>query len=312
MKVMITGATGQLGRALLSSIPPTIGGQSLELVVTSRQRSSSNHDHYLDLLDVEACRAFVLNHRPDWLINAAAYTAVDRAEQEPLVAAALNAAAPAAFADALREVGTGRMLQLSTDFVFDGSRSSPYPANYPTSPINVYGATKAEAESHLLDPALGDQWLDRVVVLRTSWVYGPVGHNFLLTMLRLHRQQAAIGEPLRVIADQIGCPTSTAGLAQACWRILALERWPRIVHWTDAGVASWFDFAVAIGELAHASGLLEQPAWVEPILSREFSVAARRPIFSRLDHLESARLLGLKPLHWRAALDRVIHQLSEY
>jgi dTDP-4-dehydrorhamnose reductase len=234
------------------------------------------------------------------VLNAGAYTAVDRSESEPELARAVNAGAPAAFAEALAESG-GRLLQVSTDFVFDGSQGQPYAPDHPLAPLGVYGATKAEGERLAID-RLG---ADRTCVLRTSWVYGPVGANFCLTMLRLHRQRAEAGQPLSVVADQVGCPTATAGLAAACWAAITRGVTGRH-HWSDAGAASWYDFAVAIGELGAAAGLLHRPADVVPIATSDYPTPARRPAYSLLDCRATRAALDLPPRHWRAALADVL------
>ena len=305
MRVLITGANGQLGRALLASAPAELEGRPLELLPLGRAE--------LDLADAEACAEAVRLLHPHWLINAAAYTAVDQAEQQPQQAMAVNAEAPAAFAEALAQLHPGQgagggLLQISTDFVFNGAMGSPYGPGHGVEPLGVYGASKAEGERRVLE-RLGAA--GRVHVLRTSWLYGPVGSNFCLTMLRLHRQRAAAGEPLRVVADQVGCPTSTAGLAQACWRLLSCQQagLPSILHWSDAGVASWYDFAVAIGELGVAEGLLEKAAQVRPITTAEYPTPARRPSYSVLECRASREALGLEAEHWRSALRSVLQQL---
>ncbi len=303
MKVLLTGATGQLGQALIATKPPGV-----ELIATSRSGGASLHA--LDLANPEACRAAVQAHCPDWLLNAGAYTAVDRAESEPELAQAVNADAPAAFADALAETG-GQLLQVSTDFVFNGAQGSPYKPEQAVDPLGVYGATKASGEAAALA-------LPGARVLRTGWVYGPVGHNFCLTMLRLHRERAASGQPLGVVADQVGCPTSTLTLAAACWRAIGVGQVPAaaeaapplILHWSDAGAASWFDFAVAIGELGVAAGLLERAARVLPISTTDYPTPARRPSYSLLDCSTSRAALGLEPQHWRAALAQVLSDAS--
>jgi len=307
MRVLITGAKGQLGRALLASAPAELEGQPLELLALSRAE--------LDLADAGACAAAVRHLCPHWLINAAAYTAVDQAEQQPHKAMAVNAEAPAAFAEALAELHPGQgagggLVQISTDFVFNGAQGNPYGPEQPQAPLGVYGVSKAEGERRVLE-RLGPA--GRVHVLRTSWLYGPVGRNFCLTMLRLHRQRAAAGEPLAVVADQVGCPTSTAGLANACWRLLgrAPAGLPPILHWSDAGVASWYDFAVAIGELGAAEGLLQQPAHVRPITTADYPTPARRPSYSVLECSASRAALGLEPEHWRLALRSVLQKLVE-
>ena len=302
MRVLLTGASGQLGQALLASAPLQLAQRPLELLPLHRSD--------LDLRDLAACRAAVKSFRPHWLINAAAYTAVDRAEQEPDVAMAVNAAAPAAFAEALvQEPEAGRLLQISTDFVFSGEQGTPYQPDQLPAPLGAYGASKAEGERRVL-ACLGS--MGRAHVLRTGWLYGPVGHNFCRTMLRLHRQRAETGEPLPVVADQVGCPTSTAGLAAACWRLLSLraEPLPSVLHWSDAGAASWFDFALAIGELAEAQGLLKRAAAVIPITTAAYPTPARRPSYSLLDCTATRVLLGLDPQPWRTALTAVLRAIK--
>jgi dTDP-4-dehydrorhamnose reductase len=288
MKVLLTGAAGQLGQELIASRPPEV-----ELIACGRAE--------LDLANGEACQAAVRDFRPDWLLNAGAYTAVDKAESEPELAAAVNAGAPAAFAEALAATG-GRLLQVSTDFVFNGQQGSPYRAEQLLDPLGVYGATKAAGEEAALA-------LPGARVLRTSWVYGPVGQNFCRTMLRLHREREQLG----VVSDQVGCPTSTLTLAAACWRAIGVgadpaadTASPRILHWSDAGAASWYDFAVAIGELGVEAGLLERAARVKPLTTADYPTPAQRPSYSLLDCTASRVALGLEPLHWREALVEVL------
>ena len=288
MKVLLTGAAGQLGQALIASTPPGV-----ELVACSRAE--------LDLADPAACHAAVQAHRPSWVLNAGAYTAVDKAESEPELAQAVNAGAPGAFAEALVETG-GRLLQVSTDFVFNGLQGSPYRPEQGLDPLGVYGASKAAGEAAALQLA-GSR------VLRTSWVYGPVGHNFCRTMLCLHREREQLG----VVADQVGCPTSTATLAAACWRVIAATDTkaglPAVLHWSDAGAASWYDVAVAVGELGVELGLLERTAHVNPITTAEYPTPARRPSYSLLDCTASRAQLQLQPRHWREALEAVLCEL---
>ena len=301
MKILLTGSQGQLGRALQASLPLMLQNRNVELIATSR--SGGDGLVALDLADADSCRAAVFESKPDWVINAGAYTAVDRAETEPELAQAVNGLAPRAFAEALAQTG-GRLLQLSTDFVFNGRQGHPYEPAHPCDPLGVYGATKAAGEQAIAE-LLGVEREGRAGLLRTSWVYGPVGANFLLTMLRLHRQKAVAAEPLRVVADQVGCPTSTAGLAAACWRLVERQL-GGVMHWSDAGAASWYDFAVAIGELAEASGHLERAAQVLPISTVDFPTPAQRPAYSLLDCTSSRELLGLMPKHWRQVLQEVI------
>ena len=167
-------------------------------------------------------------------------------------------------------------------------------------PLGVYGSTKAAGEAAVLEHSCAR-------VLRTSWVYGPVGSNFCRTMLRLLAEREQFG----VVADQVGCPTSTLGLAQACWRVLALEDGvPQILHWSDAGAASWYDFTVAIAELGVMHGLLPRVAQVAPISTAEYPTPAQRPAYSLLDCKATREALSLQPQHWRAALEQVLLRIA--
>ena len=291
MKVLLTGSGGQLGQALQESVP-----DGIELVATSRSQ--------LDLADAEACRAAVRDHRPDWVLNAGAYTAVDKAESEPELAHAVNAGAPAAFADALQQQG-GRLLQISTDFVFNGRQSSPYRPEQTCDPLGVYGASKAAGEA-AIQTIFGND--PRALILRTSWVIGPVGRNFALTMLRLHRERDQLG----VVADQVGCPTSTLNLATACWRAIQLgsaTELPRCLHWSDAGAASWYDLSVAVGRIAQDLGLLDAPAQVAPIPSADYPTPASRPSYSLLDCTTTRAALQLDGEHWQSALRTLLQRV---
>ena len=292
MRVLLTGGGGQLGTALQKSCPGAV-----ELIATDQAE--------LDLSDAKACAAMVAALKPDWVLNGGAYTAVDRAEEQPQLAEAVNAAAPRAFAEALAELGSGRLLQISTDFVFNGQQGHPYGADDRAAPLGVYGASKARGEAAVLE-VLGQK---RACVLRTSWLYGPVGKNFCLTMLRLHEIKAKAGDQLGVVADQVGCPTHTAGLAAACWQVLARDI-GGMQQWSDAGVASWYDFAVAIGEEAVALGILATAARVNPISTAEYPTPAQRPSYSLMDCSASRKALGLEPLHWRQGLRQVLASIA--
>jgi len=303
VKVLLTGAAGQLGQALCRQRPAGV-----ELIATSRSGDGGGPGGdgllALDLADPEACRAAVRRHRPDWVLNGGAYTAVDRAESEPELAMSVNAAAPRAFAEALLETD-GRLLQVSTDFVFNGRQGSPYRPEQARDPLGAYGRSKAageEAVEQLLGPAAGAEATGRGVILRTGWVMGPVGRNFALTMLRLHREKAEIG----VVADQVGCPTSTHTLAAACWKVITANALEPVLHWSDAGAASWYDVAVAVGELGVELGLLEQMAAVKPITTAEYPTPAQRPSYSLLECSATRRALDLPALHWRQALRQLL------
>lgn len=277
MKVVITGASGQLGRELAHTVP---SDHSVALL------SSAD----CDVGDADAVRAMLVRMEPDVVINAAAYTAVDKAESEPGLAARVNTQGPAHLA-----TGKHRLLHVSTDFVFDGAKGSAYLPNDTPNPLSVYGNTKLSGEAPVL--ALGFRGL----VMRTSWVYSSEGNNFVKTMLRLMQSRPEIG----VVADQIGAPTWARDLARALWRSVDLPELCGLHHWHDAGVASWYDFATAIAEEGRALGLLDKPVQIKPIKTADYPTPARRPAFSLLDCTETWKALGTPP-HWRAQLRRML------
>jgi dTDP-4-dehydrorhamnose reductase len=192
---------------------------------------------------------------------------------------------------------------VSTDFVFDGQQGSPYQVDQPTTPLGVYGGSKAAGE-HAIHRIFGPN-NPQGVILRTSWVMGPVGRNFALTMLRLHREREQLG----VVADQVGCPSSTLNLATACWKTITVGAYttlPPILHWSDAGAASWYDVAVAIGELGHKLGLVDEPAKVNPITTADYPTPASRPSYSLLDCTTTRAALQLDGQHWQEALQQLL------
>jgi dTDP-4-dehydrorhamnose reductase len=200
---------------------------------------------------------------------------------------------------------------VSTDFVFNGQQGSPYRPEQARDPLGAYGRTKAAGEE-AVEAVLASS--GRGVILRTSWVMGPVGKNFALTMLRLHRERGASGQTLGVVEDQVGCPTSTHTLATACWRVIAATDTtaglPAVLHWSDAGAASWYDVAVAVGELAQELGLLQQSAPVNPLTTAEYPLPAQRPSYSLLDCSSSRKALQLAPTPWRQALRQLLEAVA--
>ncbi|MFC1513132.1 dTDP-4-dehydrorhamnose reductase [Thermodesulfobacteriota bacterium] len=285
--MIIVGKNGQLGRELLLRAPQ--GWQ-----VTALGSGE------MDIRDREVVSRAIDDLQPDLVINTAAYTAVDQAESEPDLAYALNGHGVAHLAEAAKAVAA-KFIQISTDFVFDGRNSTPYqPADRPN-PVSVYGASKLEGE-RLAAAFCGATAL----IIRTSWLYGAQGRNFVTTMLKLMAERDA----LRVVADQIGTPTWTGGLADAIYVFAGMEV-SGIHHWSDAGVASWYDFAVAIQEEALALGMLERAIPVTPIRSEEYPTPARRPAYSVLDKSESWKLLNAAAPHWRVNLRKMLKELKE-
>lgn len=283
MKVLITGAGGQVGRALVAQAPPA-----------TNVRAVSHGE--LDIGDAAAVDRYVGDFRPEVIINAAAYTAVDKAENDEAAAIRGNIEGPRHLAVAAAATDA-RLIHISTDFVFDGRSSTPYKPDDATNPLGVYGRTKLAGERAVLE-ALGD----RAAVVRTSWVYAAQGGNFMRTMLRLMSERGAV----RVIADQVGTPTAAHSLAEVLWRLAGQREMTGVFHWSDAGVASWYDFAVAIAEEAHARGLLPKLPQVTPIATHEYPTPAVRPSYSVLDKSASYAALQLTPVHWRENLRRIL------
>lgn len=291
-RILILGAHGQLGRELQRSF-----ADAGEVI-------AHGHDT-ADLSRPDELRAIVRESAPQLILNAAAYTAVDRAESEPELARAINAYAPAILAEeALR--ANALFFHYSTDYVFDGSKTTPWIETDAPHPLNVYGQTKLEGEQAI------QQIGGRAFIFRTSWVYGPHGKNFLLTMLRLGRER----KQLRVVDDQIGAPTSSIQLADATRRIadqILSGNTPadsaRIYHMTCSGSTSWCGFARAIFE--RAERILRTPApEVVPIPTSEFPTPARRPAYSVLSDEKLFQTFGVRLAPWQIALEEVMVRLA--
>ncbi len=286
-KIIVVGAGGQLGRELLFTAP-----DSVECIGLSRAQ--------LDAADAQAVAECLAEHRPEQVINAAAYTAVDKAESEPEAARLGNVQAPANLAAACAERGI-RLLHVSTDFVFDGKASSPYAPDAGTGPVGEYGSSK------LLGEEAVQKALPGAFLLRTSWVYSARGNNFVKTMLRLMGER----DELSGGADLVGTPTWEQGVARALWRATERPDLKGIYHWSDAGACSWYDFAVAICEEGVATGLLPREVAVRPITTADYPTPAARPAYSVLDKTASWRDLELEGVHWRKQLRAMLAELKE-
>ncbi|SKC63648.1 dTDP-4-dehydrorhamnose reductase [Paraburkholderia hospita] len=291
--ILLTGANGQVGFELMRSL------QGLgTLVALDRSR--------LDLADLDQVRAVTRQIKPTLIVNAAAYTAVDRAESEPELAMLVNGKAPGVLAEEAKRLGAA-IIHYSTDYVFDGAKSGPYVEDDMVNPQNAYGRSKLAGERAVAEAGGAH------LVLRTSWVYGRRGSNFLLTMLRL----AAERPELRIVADQYGAPTWCASIASLTAHVVAQARavaardaadwWSEksgTYHLTASGSTSWFGFAEAIFELA----ALECPPKVVPIATSDYPLPAKRPANSRLLNDKLAGAFGLIPPDWRDALRQALAQ----
>ena len=283
MKILLTGRNGQVGWELERALAP-LG----EVVATDRST--------LDLADADAIQRSVREARPDVIVNAAAYTAVDRAESEPELAYKVNARAPGVLAEEAKRCHA-LLVHFSTDYVFDGEKPGAYTEQDVPGPLNVYGETKLQGEQAVVEGGC------RHLILRTSWVYGPRGRNFLLTILA----KAQAGQVLRVVNDQFGAPTSCLMIASAVRAAIepAMKN-PAlggIYHLSASGETTWYEFACAIVEGNSRSA-------VHPIAARDFVTAARRPRNSVLDNSKIRRQLGIRLAHWRAGMAEVLGALA--
>ena len=292
-KVLIFGANGQLGKTLISNIPKGIVFEAY-----SKEEC--------DFLNVNTCLKRINIFKPQFVINASAYTNVDKAEEDHETAYQVNGYALENITKCLAN-NNGTLLHISTDFVFNGKNSIAYKPNDAIDPIGIYGKSKALGEKFVLN-------IKNNHVIRTSWLYSPFGKNFMKTMLRLHKDFSEKNIPLKVVSDQISCPTSTYSLSKLCWELIVnnslLNNDSQILHWSDSGVASWYDFAFSIGELGIKYGLLEKMANIIPIKSHEFPTAAKRPHFSLLDNSNSLSIIQKRPLHWREELSNNLKNLK--
>ena len=282
-KILVTGANGQLGMELqqLSSSYP-----HFEFIFTTREE--------LPLDDFDGINKFIANHQPQYFINCAAYTAVDKAESEKALAYKINAEAPAIIATACRKNAV-RFIHISTDYVFNGMGKTPYKEDDATDPVNLYGDSKLEGEKKvmLVNP--------ESIIIRPAWVYSEFGKNFVKTMLRL----MAVKDQINVVSDQSGTPTYAADLAEAILYIISSQQWKAgIYHFSNEGNITWYDFAVAIKELSGSS------CKVLPISTAEYPTPAKRPVYSVLDKTKIQQTFGISVKDWKTSLAICIERLK--
>ena len=282
MNILVTGANGQLGN---------------EMQVLARE--NLQHTYFftdvqeLDICDEQAVYAYVSEHKIDIIVNCAAYTAVDKAEDNVELCDKLNNIAPGYLARAAQANGAA-MIQVSTDYVFDGTAHIPYTEEEPTCPASVYGSTKLAGEQNVMDHC------EKAMVIRTAWLYSIYGNNFVKTMIRLGQERDSLG----VIFDQIGTPTYANDLAQAIFAAINKGVVRGIYHFSDEGVCSWYDFTVAIHRLAGIASCK-----VKPLHTADYPAKAPRPHYSVLDKTKIKDIFGIEIPHWEESLKRCINQL---
>ena len=282
MNILVTGANGQLGN---------------EMQVLARE--NLQHTYFftdvqeLDICDEQAVYAYVSEHKIDIIVNCAAYTAVDKAEDNVELCDKLNNIAPGYLARAAEANGAA-MIQVSTDYVFDGTAHIPYTEEEPTCPASVYGSTKLAGEQNVMDHC------EKAMVIRTAWLYSIYGNNFVKTMIRLGQERDSLG----VIFDQIGTPTYANDLAQAIFAAINKGVVRGIYHFSDEGVCSWYDFTIAIHRLAGIASCK-----VKPLHTADYPAKAPRPHYSVLDKTKIKDTFGIEIPHWEESLKRCINQL---
>lgn len=287
MTILVFGASGQLARSLKDAMPADTSVKFID-------RSAC------DLSAPEAIKTLLEQKKPTLIINVAAYTAVDKAEEEPELANLINAEAVRQMAGYAHEKAA-RLIHLSTDFVFDGAKSTPYLPGDPTGPLGKYGESKLAGELAALQEAS-----EATMIIRTAWVYSEHGSNFVKTMLRLMGEKPELG----VVDDQRGSPTYAGNLAEIIWQIHEHDRFtPGIYHWTDEGNITWCDFARAIQEEALEAGHLTKTIPINPITTDDYPTPAARPAYSVLNNTKLAQLLGIEPTPWRQNLKQMLSLL---
>ncbi|NCR76194.1 MAG: dTDP-4-dehydrorhamnose reductase [Microcystis aeruginosa K13-06] len=286
-KVLLIGAKGQVGQELQVTLP-SLG----EVISIGREE--------LDLTNSEKIGQLIREIHPDYLVNAAAYTAVDKAETEPDLAYSINATAPKIMAESAEKI-QAKFLHISTDYVFDGRKNTPYLETDLTNPLGVYGQSKLRGEEEI--KTVNSQ----AIILRTAWVYGSYGKsNFVKTMLRLGKER----EELKVVVDQVGSPTWSKDIATAITQLLInVDNPAGIYNFTNSGVASWFDLTKAIFEEAKISGIPLKIQRVIPITTAEYPTPAVRPAYSVLSGQKISQQLGYIPPYWRDSLKAMLNQL---
>jgi dTDP-4-dehydrorhamnose reductase len=277
LRVLITGAGGQLARALALT-----AAVDVKLLAVTRTEC--------DITQLETLEKLFRSFRPDVVINTAAYTAVDDAEENADLAFDVNARGAENVAKASELTGSS-LIHISTDYVFDGLRSTAYPPDAPTNPINVYGASKLEGEKLALAAS------PSAVIIRVGWLYSPTGNNFLVKILTALRSSRA----LSVVRDQVGCPTSAREFAEAIWKVPGV-RLRGAYHWANLGSGSWYDFAREIAQVAQQLGLLLDQPEIQPVATLENPLRAKRPRYSVLDSTKFAEALNVSASPWQHAL----------
>jgi len=283
MKILLTGANGQLGRCFQDRLPE---GWQIEALGSAE----------LDISNASQVEAVIAAWKPDAIVNAGAYTGVDKAESEPEVAARVNTQGPKNLALAARAIGA-KLIHVSTDYVFDGQGTQPYLETDPTAPLGVYGKTKLDGE-HAVQSVLPD-----AAIIRTAWVFSEYGNNFVKTMVKLSEKRDALG----IVSDQRGCPTYAGDLATAIIKLLEQNAAGGIYHYGGSREVSWFEFADRIFDVAVSQGRIEKKPALSAVTTEQYPTPAKRPAYSVLDG-KKIKALGISLSDWDKALTEIINK----
>ena len=297
MRILLIGSTGQLGQALINSFPK-------DYTLISKNRSEFNLTKTLQFSKI------IDEENPDWIINAGAYTNVENAEKESKLAYEINFKGVESLSKVLIKKDI-KLLHLSTDYVFDGKKNYPYKTNDVKNPQNLYGLSKSLGEDSIVH-AFSNK--NQSIILRTSWLIGPLGKNFLLTILNLLKTK----NELKIVNDQFGSMTNTFSLSKVIWALIEKNNlyssknkiFPNIHHWCDQGVISWFDLALCIKKISLEIGLLKSSAKIIPVSTSYFNFKAARPKYSVLDCTDTRNLISMNQKYWKESLFEILNSLK--
>ena len=299
MKVLITGSNGQLGKALNKNKLEIIENKNIKIINTVKSE--------LDLGNELSCLEAIEKFNPDWVINCGAYTSVDKAEIETEKAYKINSYGPYFLAKILQKTG-GKLIHISTDFVFDGESNLAYKANAKTNPINIYGKTKALGEKLLTKE---ENKFRNIFIIRTSWIIDNNGENFFVKIMKLLSKK----EKINIVNDQIGCITNANNLSKICWKLIQNYKInsniPTFLHFSDSGICTWYDVANSIAEMAYKKRIISEKPQIIPVNSDYFKMLARRPNFSLLNCEKTYELFDFWPPHWRETINTLLDSVND-
>jgi len=299
MKILITGSNGQLGKALNKNKPEFCENNNFQLINTLKSD--------LDLGNELSCIESIKKFNPDWVINCGAYTSVDKAEFESEKAYKINSYGPYSLAKILKETG-GKLIHISTDFVFDGKSNFAYKVDDKINPINTYGKTKALGETLLTKK---ENKFEDIFIIRSSWIISNYGENFFSKIIKLLLSK----ENLKIVNDQIGCITNANNLSKICWRLILKHKnnskIPKVMHFSDSGICSWYDVANAIADEALKKRIIFKKPKIIPVKSDYFNMPAKRPNFSLLNCEKTYELFNFWAPHWRETINSLLDSLND-